>query len=85
MLGLNKEQLLGFLRHIITFVGGILVARGKLDPVAVESIGGAIITLVGLGFSLMTPEKQATPVAQPQVQAQPLSQTTSAPAPEKLG
>lgn len=61
MFGLSREQLLGFLRHVITFVGGIFVARGKLDPVAVDSIGGAIITLVGLFFSSSAPEKQVAP------------------------
>lgn len=60
MFGLNQDQFLGFLRHLVTFVGGILVARGKLDPAAVETIGGAVVTLIGFLFSAMTPEKRKT-------------------------
>lgn len=54
---LNREQFLGVLRHLVTFVGGILVARGKLDPLAVESAAGALITLVGVIWSGVSPEK----------------------------
>ena len=58
MLGLNQQQFLGFLRHLITFLGGILVAKGRLDPVAVETIGGAAITIIGGIWSAIAPEKQ---------------------------
>jgi len=57
MPGVNRDQVLGFIRHVITFAGGILVARGKLDPTQVETIGGLVVTVAGLVFSFMAPEK----------------------------
>jgi hypothetical protein len=57
----NRDQVLGFIRHIITFAGGILVARGKLDPTQVETIGGLVVTVAGLVFSFMAPEKIEAP------------------------
>lgn len=54
----TKDQILGILRHVITFVGGLLVAKGKLDPQAVETIGGAVISIVGFFLSMAAPEKQ---------------------------
>jgi hypothetical protein len=62
MFGLTKDQILGLFRHVVTFAGGILVARGKLDPAAVESIVGALVTLVGVFFSMASPEKTAPPI-----------------------
>ena len=67
MFGLTKDQILGLFRHVVTFAGGILVARGKLDPAAVESIVGALVTLVGVFFSMASPEKADTSVASPPV------------------
>lgn len=63
--GVNKEQFLGFVRHVITFFGGILVARGKVDPTQIETISGVIVTVVGLVFSFLSPEKM--PPAPPEV------------------
>jgi len=59
MLGwlLGKEQFLGIIRHVVTFVGGLLVAKGNLDPTAIESIGGGIVALAGIIWSTMAPEK----------------------------
>lgn len=68
MFGLSKDQILGLFRHVVTFAGGILVARGKLDPAAVESIVGALVTLVGVFFSMVSPEKTPVP---PMASAQP--------------
>lgn len=57
----SKDQILGLIRHIVTFVGGILVARGKIDPTQIETIGGIIITVAGFLFSVLAPEKVLTP------------------------
>lgn len=60
MLGVNRDQVLGVVRHVITFVGGILVARGKVDVEQVETVAGIVVTLVGLVFSFLAPEKTST-------------------------
>lgn len=57
----NKDQLLGIIRHIVTFVGGLLVAKGKLDPGAVETIAGIATAVMGFLLSVMAPEKTMTP------------------------
>jgi len=55
---INKDQVLGLVRHVVTFFGGVLVARGKLEPGAVETIAGVVVTIVGAIFSFMSPEKK---------------------------
>jgi len=61
MFGIAKEQILGLVRHVITFVGGILVARGKVDPAQLETIVGIVATVAGFLLSMMSPEKTLTP------------------------
>lgn len=40
------------LRHLLTALGGIAVARGYLDSGTLETAVGAVLTLVGLGWSI---------------------------------
>lgn len=46
------EAVAGIIRHALTFVGGLLVTKGYLDPSMVEQAVGAIVTIVGLGWSI---------------------------------
>jgi len=55
----NQEQTIGIIRHVVTFVGDILVARGRLDIGSVETISGLVVTVVGFLFSFLAPEKVA--------------------------
>ena len=50
---LTKEQLLGILRHTLTFVGGILIAKGLIDETTATEIIGGIITLTGTIWSVL--------------------------------
>lgn len=50
---MNKEQVLGVLRHSLTFLGGLLVAKGLIDDAMVSELSGAIITLVGGLWSVL--------------------------------
>jgi len=50
---MNKEKVLGILRHSLTFLGGILVAKGLVDDALVAELSGAIITLVGGLWSVL--------------------------------
>jgi len=53
-----KEVWLGFARHILTFVGGLLVARGTLDAATAEAVVGAAITLGGAAWSAADKKKR---------------------------
>ena len=50
---MNKEQVLGVLRHSLTFLGGILVAKGLVDDAMVSELSRALITLVGGLWSVL--------------------------------
>jgi hypothetical protein len=51
---LTKEQVLGIIRHALTFVGGILVMRGIVDETIVTEIVGGVITLTGAIWSIVS-------------------------------
>jgi hypothetical protein len=51
---LTKEQLLGIVRHTLTFVGGILLAKGLASEATINEISGAAITLVGAIWSILS-------------------------------
>lgn len=49
-----KEQVLGLVRHALTFVGGLLIAKGLLsDSNATDLIGG-LMTVVGTVWSVLS-------------------------------
>lgn len=56
---MNKQQILGIVRHVLTFAGGFVVAKGWLTEGGVAEAIGAIVTLTGLIWSAVAPEKQA--------------------------
>jgi hypothetical protein len=51
---LTKEQVLGIIRHALTFVGGILVMRGIVDETIVTEIVGGVMTLTGAIWSIVS-------------------------------
>jgi hypothetical protein len=54
-----KDQTLGLIRHALTFVGGIIVTKGLVDSALSAEIIGAIMTLVGAGWSVASKKKAA--------------------------
>lgn len=52
-----KDQILGLIRHVITFVGGIIVAKGVLDADLSEEIIGGLMTVVGGIWSVISKKK----------------------------
>ncbi len=54
---LTKEQLLGIVRHSITFIGGILVMKGLIEESMIEEIIGGATTLVGAIWSIVGKNK----------------------------
>lgn len=50
---MNKEQVLGIIRHTLTFVGGILIIKGVSSEAAISEAIGAVMTAVGIVWSLI--------------------------------
>jgi hypothetical protein len=50
----TKEQVMGVVRHALTFLGGIVIAKGFADDALVTEIIGATLTLVGAVWSVVT-------------------------------
>ena len=49
-LPLMKSAVIALLRHLLTFIGGTLVAKGLLDTETLQEIIGALITLLSVGW-----------------------------------
>ena len=49
---MTKEAILGIIRHALTFGGGFLVAKGYADAGALDQGVAALITVIGLGWSV---------------------------------
>ncbi len=50
---MKKEQILGIVRHVLTFAGGLLVAKGLATEALAQEIIGATITLIGGIWSII--------------------------------
>jgi len=50
---LTKEQILGIVRHALTFVGGIVVMKGLVDEILVTELIGGAMTLTGAIWSII--------------------------------
>jgi hypothetical protein len=56
-----KEQILGLIRHILTFAGGLVVAKGFIDQTQETELIGAICAIIGTVWSILS-KKNAAPV-----------------------
>ncbi len=54
---LTKEQILGIVRHSLTFVGGIFVMKGLINETIVTEIVGGVMTLTGAIWSIVDKNK----------------------------
>jgi hypothetical protein len=59
---MNKNQILGIARHMLTFIGGFLVVRGYVGESTLTEIIGSTVTLAGLIWSVLdkTPKKDGS-------------------------
>lgn len=48
-----KESLLSLARHVLTFAGGFVVAKGWADEATVQAIVGALITIGGAAWGII--------------------------------
>jgi hypothetical protein len=53
LMKLTKEQILGIVRHGLTFIGGILIMKGLVDEATATEIIGGVITLAGTIWSVI--------------------------------
>jgi hypothetical protein len=54
---LTKEQVLGIVRHTLTFAGGILITKGLIDESTSMDIIGGAMTLIGTIWSVVEKNK----------------------------
>jgi hypothetical protein len=54
---MTKEQILGIIRHALTFAGGVLITRGIIDEATFTELSGAALTLVGGIWSVIAKNK----------------------------
>lgn len=54
---MNKEQVIGIVRHSLTFIGGLLIMKGIVDEATSSEVIGGIITLVGTIWSIVEKNK----------------------------
>ena len=50
---MNKEQKMGILRHVLTFIGGILLAKGLVDESLLTDMIASVMVLVGGFWSVL--------------------------------
>jgi hypothetical protein len=49
---MSKEAILGVVRHVLTFAGGYIAAKGIIDQAIVNEAVGALMTIIGIGWSI---------------------------------
>ena len=54
---LTKEQLLGIVRHTITFIGGILITKGYIDDSILAEVAGGATAFAGAIWSIIAKNK----------------------------
>jgi uncharacterized membrane protein YuzA (DUF378 family) len=54
---LNKEKILGLVRHTLTFVGAIYISKGIVDETLVTELIGGAITLTSAIWSIVSKNK----------------------------
>ena len=50
---MKKEVIMAIVRHMLTFVGGILIAKGLVDESTMQELAGSLSTSVGLIWSII--------------------------------
>lgn len=55
---MTKEQVLGIVRHGLTFIGGILVLKGITTDATVLEVVGLTVTAIGSIWSVVSKDKK---------------------------
>ena len=56
-LPLMQSAIIALLRHLLTFIGGTLVAKGIIDTATLTEIIGSVITLLSVGWMALDKSK----------------------------
>jgi hypothetical protein len=51
---MTKEQIQGIVRHVLTFVGGILVLQGVVEESLINELIGGVVALAGTLWSIFS-------------------------------
>jgi hypothetical protein len=54
---MNKDTLLGIVRHVLTTAGGVLVTKGTIDEGMATEIVGVVVGIVGVVWSFLKNRK----------------------------
>lgn len=54
---MKKEQIMGLVRHGLTFIGGIVLSKGLIEESTLAEIIGSISTLIGAIWSISSKTK----------------------------
>ncbi len=52
-----KSAVIALLRHLLTFIGGTLVAKGIIDTATLTEIIGSVLTLLSVGWMALDKTK----------------------------
>lgn len=56
---MNKEAILGLVRHVLTTFGGSLVTHGMLAEADLNVAVGAVVAIAGVAWSMVEKKKRA--------------------------
>ena len=54
---MTLEQILGIVRHSLTFIGGMLIMKGTIDTTEWAELSGSLIAVIGGIWSIMDKKK----------------------------
>lgn len=58
---MNKDKILGIVRHVLTFAGGYLVAKGIVSESALPEAISGLLTIVGIVWSVFDKNDRQQP------------------------
>ena len=64
---MKQQQLMGLFRHVLTALGGIVVANGTTDDATIQQVVGAAMVIAGFVWSLIEKRNSASKAATPPV------------------
>ena len=54
---MNREEILGVVRHALTIMGGYLVSRGVVDEATITVAAGSVTSIIGVVWSIFDKRK----------------------------